>query len=57
MLNELEVRVAEDRLEGWEIVEFLQIPAEDILRAAIENDWITPDNLDDFLEYIGLKDV
>lgn len=55
MLKDYEFQVAEDRLEGWEIVEFLQVPAEDILRAAIENDWITPDNVEDFLDYIGLK--
>jgi len=47
--------VIEDRLEGWELVEFLQIPIDQILLAALENDWIDEDNLDDVREFVGLK--
>ena len=44
-----------DRLEGWELVEFLQIGIEDILAAALDNDWINDDNIEDFLEFTGVK--
>lgn len=47
--------VIEDRLEGWELIEFLQIPIDQILLAALENDWIDEDNLDDVREFVGLK--
>ena len=33
MLTQLEIDVIIDTLEGWELVEFLQIPVEDILDA------------------------
>lgn len=54
-LTEFETQAVLDRLEGWEIVEFLQVPTVDILAAAMDNDWITEDNLYDFLEFTGLK--
>lgn len=44
-----------DRLEGWELVEFLQVPIEDVLETALENDWINEDNLEDFLDFVGIK--
>jgi hypothetical protein len=44
-----------DRLEGWELVEFLQIPVDKILEAALEYDWIDDDNLDDVLDFVGVK--
>ena len=44
-----------DRLEGWELVEFLQVPIKSVLDAAIDNDWITEDNVEDLLEFAGIK--
>lgn len=44
-----------DRLESWELIEFLQIPIETILDAAIEFDWINEENLEDLLEFTGIK--
>jgi hypothetical protein len=46
-----------DRLEGWELVEFLQVPIESIVLAALENDWINDENVDDVLELIGLRNA
>ena len=40
VLEEFEQDIIKDRLEGWELVEFLQIPIEQVLLAALENDWI-----------------
>ena len=45
-----------DRLEGWELVEFLQIDIEEILASALDNDWINDDNIDDLLDFVGLKE-
>lgn len=44
-----------DRLEGYELVEFLQIDTEQVLLAALENDWINEDNIEDLLDFVGLK--
>lgn len=55
MLTQYEQAAIEDRLEGWELVEFLQIPVEDIIQAALEFDWINDDNVDDLLEFVGIK--
>jgi predicted house-cleaning noncanonical NTP pyrophosphatase (MazG superfamily) len=41
-----------DRLEGWEIVDFLQISAEDVIEA-FEDKII--ENLDDVLELANLR--
>ena len=46
-----------DRLEGWELVEFLQVPIESVVLAALENDWINDENVDDVLELIGLRNA
>jgi len=54
-LEEFTQDVIEDRLEGWELIEFLQIPIDQILLAALENDWINEDNLNDVREFVGLK--
>jgi hypothetical protein len=57
MLDEFEVNAIADRLEGWELVEFLQIPIESILAAAIENDWVNEENYQDLLEFTGLRNA
>lgn len=56
MLKEVEQEIVKDRLEGWELVDFLQVSIEQVLLAALENDWITDDNVDDLLEFIGVKE-
>jgi len=55
MLTSFERKAAEDRLEGWELVEFLQVPIEAILNACEDNDWINEDNIKDVQELIGIK--
>lgn len=55
MLKPFELEAIADRLEGWELVEFLQVPIESVLDTALENDWINEDNIEDFLEFVGLK--
>ena len=55
MLNEYQKDAIIDRLEGFELVDFLQVPIEAVLLAALENDWINPQNYDDLMEYVGLK--
>ena len=57
MLEEFEWNAIADRLEGWELVEFLQIPIEKVLIAATDNDWIDDDNISDLLEFVGLKNA
>lgn len=54
-LTEQEFFAITDRLEGWELVEFLQIDIEDILAAALDNDWINDDNVEDLVEFAGIK--
>lgn len=51
----VEEQAIKDRLEGWELVDFLQVPIEKVLEAAIENDWINEGNLGDLLDFIGLR--
>lgn len=55
MLKEFEENAIIDRLEGWELVEFLQVPIEAIVLAAREYDWIDEENIEDLLEFVGLK--
>lgn len=55
MLKEFEKDALMDRLEGWELVDFLQVPIEQALLAALENDWINEENTGDLLEFIGVK--
>lgn len=55
MLKNFEQEAVNDRLEGWELVEFLQVPIEQVLAAALDNDWITEENLDDLLDFVGVK--
>lgn len=55
VLEEFEEQVVIDRLEGWELVEFLQIPIDQILLAAYQNDWINEENVEDVLELVGLR--
>lgn len=54
-LEEFEQEAIKDRLEGWELVEFLQIPIEQVLLAALENDWVDDENVEDLMEFVGLK--
>ena len=54
-LTTFETDAVLDRLEGWEIVDFLQTSTADVLAAAMDNDWINEDNIEDFLEFVGVK--
>jgi len=54
-MEEFDQDAIRDRLEGWELVEFLQIPIETILNAALEFDWINEENVEDVLELAGLR--
>jgi hypothetical protein len=54
-MEEFDQDAIRDRLEGWELVEFLQIPIETILNAALEYDWINEENVEDVLELAGLR--
>lgn len=54
-LTEEEFYAITDRLEGWELVEFLQINIEEVLASALDNDWINEDNVEDLMEFIGVK--
>lgn len=53
-LEEFIQNAVQDRLEGWELVEFLQIPIEQVLAAALENDWIDEENLEELLDFAGI---
>ncbi len=44
-----------DRLEGWELIEFLQVSIEEVLASALDNDWINEENVEDVLEFAGLR--
>jgi hypothetical protein len=54
-LEEFEQDAIRDRLEGWELVEFLQVPIEQVLLVALENDWINDENIKDVQELVGLR--
>lgn len=54
-LTEEEFYAITDRLEGWELVEFLQINIEEVLASALDNDWINEDNVEDLMEFVGVK--
>ena len=55
MLTDEEVLVVADRLEGWELVEFLGVSAADVLLAALDFDWVHERNVKELLELVGLK--
>lgn len=55
MLDEFEQEAVKDRLEGWELIEYLQVPVEQVLLAALENDWINEENVEDLLEFVGVR--
>jgi hypothetical protein len=54
-LSEEEFYAITDRLEGWELVEFLQVNIEEVLASALDNDWINDENAEDLLEFAGLR--
>jgi len=55
LISEFEENSIVDRLEGWELVEFLQVPITEILEAAKEYGWINEENVEDLLELVGFK--
>lgn len=54
-LEEFIKSAVQDRLEGWELVEFLQVPVEDVLAAALDNDWVNEENIEELLDFAGIK--
>jgi hypothetical protein len=56
-LEEFLQEAIKDRLEGWELVECLQLPIEDILLAALDNDWINEDNVEEVLDFVGINNA
>jgi hypothetical protein len=55
LLDEFECDAIVDRLEGWELADFLQIPIDELLATALENNWINEENVEDLLDYIDVK--
>jgi hypothetical protein len=55
MLTEFEKDLVISRLEGWELVEFLQIPIEEVLDIALSEYWINQQNVSDVRELIGVS--
>jgi len=55
LLNSSEFYAITDSLEGWELIEFLQVSIEEILASALDNDWLNEDNVEDVLELIKYK--
>lgn len=47
--------VIEDRLTGWELVEFLDIDIEEVLEVALEEEWINEENVKELLEHVGFE--
>ena len=54
MLSDYEQAALIARLDGWELVEFLQVSIEQVLAAALENDWIEEENIPDLLSFAGI---
>lgn len=49
LLTEAQEDALKDTLEGWELVELLNIHISDVLAVAIDNGWINEENVDDVL--------
>lgn len=56
MLTEFQKEAVKDKLSGWELIEYLDVPIEDILAAALDNDWINEGNVSEVLTFIGFED-
>lgn len=56
VLSEFEQNAVIDRLTGWELIEFLDIPITDVLFVALDEGWINEENYKDLLEHVGFKD-
>lgn len=54
-LDEFVKNVIEDRLTGWELIEFLDIDIEEVLEVALEEEWINEDNIKELLEHVGYQ--
>ena len=52
MLNKEIKEILADRLEGWELVDFLQIDIDTVIDAFEDE---IEENLDDVLEFAGIK--
>jgi hypothetical protein len=54
-IDEFVIEAIVDRLDAWELIDFIQAPIEDVLRAAISNEWINEENIEDLLDFVGLR--
>ena len=52
-LDDLTREALENRFEGWELVEFLDIPVEVVI-AAFEDTIV--ENIEDLRDFVGIKD-
>lgn len=50
MLRDYQIKALIDRFEGWEVVEMLDVSTEDVVMAALRNDWINEENVHELLE-------
>ena len=56
ILSEFEMDAITDKLEGWELIEFLQVDIQEVLLSAITEGWINSENVEDLLEFVGIKE-
>lgn len=52
-LEDFVKKAIEDRYVGWELIEFLDVSIEEVLSAALDNEWINDDNVAELLESMG----
>jgi len=53
-MNEFQKAAVKDRLEGWELIEFLQIDIADVLDWLLDEEYINDDNIEDVLEFVDV---
>jgi hypothetical protein len=54
ILTAFDIDAIESRFDGWELVEFLQVPIDQIIQAALENEWINDDNISELRDFAGI---
>ncbi len=54
MLTDFEKDIVISRLEGWELIELLNVSIEEVLDIALSEYWINQENVNDLKEALGL---
>jgi hypothetical protein len=54
MLTDFEKDIVISRLEGWELIELLNVSIEEVLDIALSEYWINQENVSDLREALGL---